>query len=182
MTTLESYKKFGLETRGAVGIVLAAGGCAVLLLGLGVIIAEGTTGAFGLEGAAPVMILLFFFVFGAALLLSGIRRFLKDKERVDGLKEAYENGRFVMADIAGVRPGISETTGDNMFTGVSYRRAYTVECRYTDPAGETRVFYSRTFWRDPTDMIVARQVPVYIDRNNEKNCFVDIDRAMGAKG
>jgi len=52
-----------------------------------------------------VMLILFLFLFlapGIALFLIGRRKFLKDKVRVDGLREAYENNRCVMADIMGV--------------------------------------------------------------------------------
>ncbi|MBR4500819.1 MAG: hypothetical protein IKP22_02870 [Clostridia bacterium] len=183
MTTLESYKKFGLEMRGAVGVILMIAGCAVTLLGLAVVIADGTTGQFGLEGEILLIFLLVFFGLGAVLMFSGIRKFLKDKKRVDGLREAYENDRCVMADIAGIVRGTSsEASSDNMFTGVRYRKTYMVECHFRDPdTGRTRVCYSHAFYSDPAGMITARQVPVYIDRNDGNNIYVDIDRVLTAE-
>ncbi len=183
MTTLESYKKFGLEMRGAVGAILTFAGCALTLLGLAVVIADRTTGNFGLEGTALYIFLLVFFGSGIALLFFGIRAFLKDKERVDGLKEACENGRFVMADITGILKGTSSRpSSDNMITGVRYRETYTAECRYRDPdTGEIQICHSRTLYYDPSGMITADQVPVYIDRNNNKNIYVDIDRVLASE-
>ena len=42
----------------------------------------------------------------------------------------------------------------------------------------THIYYSPALYFDPTDLITAKQVPIYIDQNNEKNFFVDIDQAM----
>jgi hypothetical protein len=36
----------------------------------------------------------------------------------------------------------------------------------------------KAIYYDPTELIIAKQVPVYIDRNDEKNFFVDIDQAL----
>ncbi len=180
MTTFESFKKFGLETRGAVGCILTALGCALILLGAIVIAVDQANGSFGLEGAALLIFLLVFAGAGLGLVFAGTRIFLKDKKRVDGLREAYENHRCVMADIADVRAQTSfDKTSNNMFTGTRYREYYLVECRYRDPGtGVIHIYYSRSLYSDPTEMIIARQVPVYIDRNDEENFFVDIDQAL----
>ena len=179
MTTFESYKKFGLETQGAMGGILMIAGCAVTVLGLAVVIVDQVTGNIGLEGWMLPLFLFFFIGPGLALLFFGRRKFLRDKVRVDGLREAYENNRCIMADIVSVRHETSsQKTSDNMFTGVSYREYYVVECRYKDPAGVTHIYYSPAIYYDPTELIIAKQVPVYIDRNDEKNFFVDIDQAL----
>ena len=179
MTTIESFRKFGMETRGFAGCILMAAGGAVALLGLIVCIADQVSGAFGLEGAALIVLLVFFGIaFG--LVFPGVRLFRQDKKRVDGLREAYESGRCVMADIVDVRAQTSsEKSSDNMFTGVRYREYYLVECHYRDPdTGVTHICYSRSLHSDPTERIIAGQVPVYIDPNNAENIFVDIDRAL----
>ena len=179
MTTFESYKKFGLEMDSAMGGILMIAGSAVTILGIVVVIVDQITGNIGLEG---VMTLLFLFLFigpGLALLFIGRRKFLKDKVRVDGLREAYENKRCIMADIVGIHlTTTSQETSNNMFTGVHYREHYNVECRYKDAAGVTHIYYSPALYFDPTDLITAKQVPVYIDQNNEENFFVDIDQAL----
>ena len=179
MTTFESYKKFGLEIEGAMGGILMIAGSAVTILGIVVVIVDQITGNIGLEG---VMTLLFLFLFigpGLTLLFFGRRKFLKDKVRVDGLREAYENNRCIMADIVGIHlTTSSQETSNNMFTGVHYREHYNVECHYKDAAGVTHIYYSPALYFDPTGLITAKQVPVYIDRNNEENFFVDIDQAL----
>ncbi len=65
-----------------------------------------------------------------------------------------------------------------MFTGVHYREYYTVECHYKDPTGVTHIYYSPALYFDPDGLITAKQVPVYIDRNDEKNFFMDIYQAL----
>ena len=179
MTTLESYKKFGLETDGAMGGILMIAGSAIILLGLVVTIVDQFTGDIGLEGWMLLLFMILFFGPGFALLFTGIRKFRKDKVRVDGLREAYENNRCIMADIVGIHSTVSsQETSNNMFTGVHYREHYNVECRYMDAAGVTHIYYSPALYFDPTDLITAKQVPIYIDQNNEKNFFVDSDQAM----
>ena len=179
MTTFESFKKFGLETRGAVGCILTALGGALILLGAIVIAVDQTNRTFGLEGAALIIFLLVFIGAGLGLISAGIHIFLRDKKRVDGLREAYENNRCIMADIVGIHSTVSsQETSNNMFTGVHYREHYNVECRYMDTAGVTHIYYCPALYFDPTDLITAKQVPIYIDQNNEKNFFLDIDQAM----
>ena len=179
MTTLESYKKFGLETDSAMGGIMMIAGSAITILGLVVVIVDLVTKDIGLEGAMLPLFLFLFLAPGFVLLFIGRRKFLKDKVRVDGLREAYENNRCVMADIVDIHlTTTSQETSNNMFQGVSYREYYTIESRYTDPAGVTHIYYSPAIYYDPTGLINAKQVPVYIDRNNEKNFFVDIEKAM----
>ena len=179
MTTFESYKKFGLEMEGAVGGILMLVGGAITILGLVVIIVDQITKNIGLEGVMLALFLFLFIGLGLALIFFGRRKFLRDKVRVDGLREAYENNRCIMADIVGIHSTVSsQETSNNMFTGVHYREHYNVECRYMDAAGVTHIYYSPALYFDPTDLITAKQVPIYIDQNNEKNFFVDIDQAM----
>ena len=157
---------------------MAVGGV-LTVLGLAVAIVDRVTGNFGLEGVMLFIFLLIFIGGGLGMVFFGSHMFLKDKERLDGLREAYENNRCIMADIVNVRHETSsQKTSDNMFTGVSYREYYVVECRYKDPAGVTHIYYSPAIYYDPTELIIAKQVPVYIDRNDEKNFFVDIDQAL----
>ena len=179
MTTFESFKKFGLEMDSAMGGILIIAGSAVTVLGLAAVIVDQVTGNIGLKGA---MLLLFLFLFlapGFVLVSIGVRKFRKDKKRVDGLREAYENNRCIMADIVGVHlTTTNDETSNNIFQGVRHRKYYTIECHYKDPAGVTHIYYSPAIYYDPTGLINAQQVPVYIDRNNEKNFFVDIDRVL----
>ena len=180
MTTFESYKKFGLEMDSAMGGILMIAGTAVTFLGIVVALVDQISGNIGLEGVMLLLFLLFFIGPGLTLIFIGRRKFLKDKVRVDGLREAYENNRCIMADIVGIHSTVSsQETSNNMFTGVRYREYYLVECRYKDPGtGVTHICYSPSLYFDPTGLIVAKQVPVYIDRNNEKNIFVDIYQAL----
>ena len=50
---------------------------------------------------------------------------------------------------------------------------------FRDPAtGKPHICYSQALYCNPAGMITSKQVPVYIDRNNENNLYVDIDRVL----
>ncbi len=179
MTTFESFKKFGLEMDSAMGGILIIAGSAITVLGLAAVIVDQVTRNIGLQGAMLFLFLFLFLAPGFVLVSIGVRKFRKDKKRVDGLREAYENNHCIMADIVGVHlTTTNDETSNNIFQGVRYRKYYTIECHYKDPAGVTHIYYSPAIYYDPTGLINAKQVPVYIDRNNEKNFFVDIDKAL----
>lgn len=181
MTAFESYKKFGVGIRSFAGGVLMSAGGLFSAIGLAFFIADRLNADFfGMEGIIMLFFVLLFVVMGLGMVIFGWRMFSKDKKKLDGLKEAYENNRCIMADIVDVRIETStQKTSDNMFTGVKYREYYMVECRYKEPAtGKTHIYYSPALYFDPTELIIAKQVPVYIDRNDETNFFVDIYQAL----
>ena len=69
MTTNESYKKFGLETRTFVGGILTAVGCGLFVMGLSVFIVDQSTGNFGLEGVPLIFSWVPFWAAALALCL-----------------------------------------------------------------------------------------------------------------
>lgn len=179
MTTFESYKKFGINTSGLLGLALSGMGVIFILIGSAFMIIDRLDSTSGMEGFA-LFLPLGVIVAGLAMVLFGLRAYRKEKKRIDGLKEAYESGHCVMADIIGVRESISKRRVTNIFGTETYaRKQFTIECHGLDPVtGKAHVYFSRAFNYDPTDMITGRQAPVYIDRNNEKNFFLDIDKAL----
>ena len=180
MTTFESFKKFGIGPRCFIGGVMMVLGGVFTVLALVVTIVDRVTGNFGLDGEMLLIFLLIFLGLGIGMAFFGSRMYFREKKQVDGLREAYENNRCIMADIVDIhKQTSSQETSNNMFTGVSYRDYYVIECRYKDPAtGKTHIYYSPGLYFDPTGLITAKQVPVYIDKNNEENFFVDIYKAL----
>ena len=178
MTTMESFKKFGMEPRGVIGCALMGLGVFLALIGLAVVIVDRVTGKFGLEGVILIAVLLIFIGGGAGLFIAGRNNYLQDKKRIKALTEAWETRRCVMADIVSIREETSsEKTSDNMFTGVSYRKYYVVECHYTDPDGVVHIYY-RNLYHDPTGKIKGTQVPVYYVPGDDKLIYVDIEQVM----
>ena len=104
------------------------------------------------------------FAVGLGLLLSDIRRRTR-------MRRAYENGHYVMARITGVH----EQRNVNM----NGRSPTVVECHYTDPdTGIVHVYHSRYLYTDLSDLLQSDQVPVYIDRMDDRVGFVDIDAVL----
>lgn len=162
----ESNKKFGWTARCIVGMVFAPIGLLFLILGVALWLRHAGPRpgdpdtflyVFGGEG-------LLFLAVGGGLLYADVRR-----RRI--MRRAYEDGHYVMAQIAGVQ------VRANVNTAKGHPRV--VECHYTDPAtGVTHVIFSRYLNFDPTGMFTSPEVPVYVDRETDKPVFVDIDAVL----
>ncbi len=86
-------------------------------------------------------------------------------------KRLKENGELIYADYV--------ETIINISYSVNGRHPYKIICEWTNPLdGEEYTFKSKNIWSNPEDIIEERnikQFPVYIDKNNKKKYFVDID-------
>ena len=106
---------------------------------------------------------LLFFVLGVIFLIVE----LKKKLRNDKLLNA---GNYVMAQIMEVSLNYNVT--------VNRRHPYIVRCRYEDMYGNVHIFKSRDLFFDPTDLLKVRLVKVYVDGENYKHYYVDIDGVL----
>lgn len=86
-------------------------------------------------------------------------------------KRLKENGELIYADYV-------ETIINTSYS-VNGRYPYKIICEWTNPVdSEEYMFKSRNIWSNPEDIIEEKnikQFPVYIDKNNKKKYFVDID-------
>lgn len=86
-------------------------------------------------------------------------------------KRLKENGELIYADYV--------ETIINISYSVNGRHPYKIICEWTNPLdGEEYTFKSKNIWSNPEDIIEERnikQFPIYIDKNNKKQYFVDID-------
>ena len=160
-------KKYGWTVRGILGFVFAPMG--LLFLTLGLLFWYFRVGD---EPEDPEIFLYVFGGMGAAFLLIGLILLGMDLYRRARLRRAYEGGYCVMAKIA----------GRNTVESVSFhngRHPCVVECHYTDPAtGTVHVFYSRYLNIQVWDLLKADEVPVYLDRMDQRVGFVDIDAVL----
>ena len=86
-------------------------------------------------------------------------------------RRAIEQGEYVMADVAGSDAVSSVRTGQSV--------PWRLECHYTDPAtGTVHVWFSRMLTFNPHDMIKTDKIPVYLDRDDPKYAFVDVDAVL----
>ena len=77
---------------------------------------------------------------------------------------------------------MAKIAGKQSVENVSFhngRHPCVVECHYTDPAtGTVHVFYSRYLTVQVGDLLQADEVPVYLDRMDQRVGFVDIDAVL----
>ena len=159
-------RKFGWTEKGILGMIFSPLGAFFLLLGL-VLYSAGA----GHQPEDPMIFLSTFGGMGGAFLLTGLILLGVDIRRRNAMRRALDSGDYVLASIAGVQQRLNVNTGGS--------HPCVVECHYKNPdTGETHVFFSRYLYFDPSDMFTAREVPVYLDRTNEKIAFVDIDAVL----
>ena len=159
-------KKYGWTIKAIVGIVFLPLGFIFL-----VISAFFRHFNIGEQSEVPGILLFAFGGMGAVFSLAGLGLLLSDLRRRALLRRAYEDGNYVMAQIASV----------NMQKNVNIngKNPYVVECHYTEPfTGIVHVYYSRYLYIDVGDLLQSDQVPVYIDRMNDSIGFVDIDAVL----
>lgn len=106
---------------------------------------------------------LLFFVLGLIFLIMEFgKKFRNDK--------LLKSGNYVMAEIFEVELNYNVT--------VNMRHPYAVRCRYQDSYGNVHIFKSRNLLFDPTDLFKDQMVKVYVDGENYKNYYVDIDEIL----
>lgn len=163
---MNEKKKFGWTAKGIVGMIFTPLGALFLLLGVALWHFKA-----GREPQDPAIFLYVFGGEGALFLLIGAGLLYSDARRRRIMRRAYEDGRYVMAKIAGIR------VQTNVTTGRGHPRV--VECHYADPdTGIVHVCFSRYLYFDPTGLLTADEAPVYIDRESGKPVFVDIDAVL----
>ena len=106
---------------------------------------------------------ILFFIPGAVMLVLAFRRMYRQKR-------VFQEGECILADFVGAAP--------DMHVTVNGRHPYIAELRGRDPFGGERSFYSDSISRDPTPQLTGRQVPVYIDRFDTGNYYVDLHSVL----
>ena len=163
---MNERKKYGWTAKGIVGMVFLPMG--LMFLTMGILFWYLKVGD---EPEGPKIFLYTFGVMGAVFLAVGLALLLGDIRRRALLRRAYEGGYCVMAQIAGIN--------NQQNVRVNGGSPCVVECHYQDPAtGTVHVYYSRYLYVSVAGLLKSDQVPVYIDRMNEKIGFVDIDAVL----
>lgn len=163
---MNETREFGWTVKGILGMVFTPLGLLYLILG----IVLWHAGA-GDSPDAPQIFLCVFGGVGLVFLLVGGGLLWLDFRRRQAQRFAYEGGYSVMAKIAGVRVQKN--------VRMQHAHPYVVECHYRDPdTGVVHVCFSRYLYFDPTDLLTADQVPVYLNRQDGKTVFVDIDAVL----
>lgn len=160
---MERKAKTGLSALLIVGSVFTILGAVFLATGMIVYYALKEE-----EGAILFLLIfggigLLFFILGLIFLIVVAQK----KARSDKLLNA---GNYVMAEIHEVAL--------NYNVAVNRRHPYIVRCRYQDMYGNVHIFKSRDLYFDPTDLFKDQMVKVYVDGENYKRYYVDIDEVL----
>ncbi len=119
----------------------------------------------------PVIFLCVFGGIGLSFLAVGLGFAAAEHRRRAGIRRVLDGGEYVMARIVGV-----QRRGQVQVNGV---HPYVAECHWHNKdTGEVHVYFSRYLYYDPTDLFTADEVPVYVDRMNDKVYYVDIDAVL----
>lgn len=85
-------------------------------------------------------------------------------------KRLISDGNYLLANISGVQVNYS--------VNVNGRCPYVVECNYQDLDGTVHIFRSKDIFYDPTNLFTGDMVKVYVDKDNYKKYYVDIDSVL----
>ena len=124
------------------------------------------------------LLLLMFPGFGIIFFTIGVTGFLIKSRNKKLEKFLKENGDVIYADYV-------ETILNRSYS-VNDRHPYRIICEWNNPLDNKKyIFKSKNIWINPEDIIIERdiqQFPVYINRDNMKKYFVDIDILENKEG
>ena len=159
---MERKAKIGFDGMLIVGIVFAIVGPILIAVGISVFLAfpgEGNIICLSVYGSMG----LIFLAIGLVFLVIKIRR----KQRCNRL---LQSGSYIMAEIV--------ETKINYNVRINGKSPYVVECQYWDMAGNVHIFKSRCLYFNPESLFKDRMVRVYVEGDNYKNYYVDIDEVL----
>lgn len=145
------------------GIVFSLIG-AILLIVVAILLSTGVAKMTGYFIIIPFSVVggTFFFI-GIIFCIVTVR-----KEKI--ARRLMENGNYIMAQITEVVPNYNVT--------VNGRSPYVVYCQYQDITGTVHIFRSRDIFFDPETLFKSEHVRVYVDNDNFKKYYVDIDEIL----
>lgn len=164
-----SKPKFSLSATDIIGLIFAPMGLVFIIIGAVITVSAGS-GKVQVDGDPKLFIAIFggigalFFILGGIFLALMIRR-RSIHNRL------FSQGCYVLAQVTSVLPNYS--------IRVNGRCPYIAECSYTDPnTGVLHIFRSRNIYFDPTAIAMDAMVPVYVDPDNFRHYYVDIDSVL----
>lgn len=162
--------RFKLPVEGVVGLVFAPIG--LLFLWIAFWGARAVRNGGMLAGFQnPTVFKWAFFGFGALFTLIGGACLYTAYKAIRTQKHAFENGRCIYADFIG--------TEEDMHVTVNGRHPYIAVLQYTDESGRLLEFRSSSMMQDPTAQLAGQLVPVYVDRDDPENYYVDLQSVLG---
>ena len=161
---MDRKRKFGWSGYGIVGMIFLPMGLFFIALGL----LLWRTGAGDTE-TENLILLCVLGGQGVIFALAGAICLMKDIRRRRGMQEAIDQGYYILAKVAGT------TVQTNV--SMNGRHPCVVECQAMQD-GVLHIYRSRYLYFDPTAVLDGREVKVYINRNDPKQYYVDIDELL----
>ena len=163
---MEAKKKLGWSEFGIVGFIFLPLGLIFLILGICLWAAKA-----GHDPNDPKIFLCVFGGMGLLFTLIALGLLSVDLRRRAGMRRAINNGEYVMAKVTGVQAKTN--------IRINGSSPWVVECQYQDPStGAVHVFHSRPLRFNPSELVLEKEVPVYINRFEPKETYVDIDAIL----
>lgn len=159
--------KVGVNAVFIVGLVFTVIGAIFLVLGI--IMGIGLRRELGID-AIPFLFSfggmgLLFFVLGLVFLIT-----LGNKKKTS--QRLLDNGNYVVAEIFDISQEYNVM--------VNGRHPYIVNCKYEAMDGTVHIFKSRYLYFNPETLLKNNVVRVYVDNDNFKKYYVDIDEVLPA--
>ena len=161
----EKKVKVGLNAVGIVGIVFTIIGAIFLVLGIVM--------GIGLRSEMGVGSIAFLFAFGGMGLLFftlGLVFLITLGNQKKNAKRLLENGNYVIAEIFDI--------SQNYNVSVNNKHPFIVSCKYEAMDGVVHIFKSRYLYFNPEPLLKNNVVRVYVDNDNFKKYYVDIDEVL----
>ncbi|MGN1179803.1 MAG: hypothetical protein ACI4SD_01215 [Suilimivivens sp.] len=160
---MERKSKTGLSALLIVGSVFTIVGAAFLAIGLIIYCALK-------EEEGVILFLLIFGGIGLLFFILGLIFLIVVAQKKIRSDKLLNSGNYVMAEISEVDLNYNVT--------INRRHPYIVRCRYQDRYGNVHIFKSRDLLFDPTDLFKDQMVRVYVEGENYKHYYVDIDEVL----
>ncbi len=139
------------------------------IIGIVYILVGSFVGAQHISGDAAIFRIVFCGL-GAILLVVGIICLCLEFSKRSRCNRLINSGQYIMAEI-------SEIT-KNYAVRVNNRHPYVVICRYQDMYGNIHTFRSRNLNFDPASLLKDHMVRVYVEGENFRHYYVDIDEVL----
>lgn len=140
-----------------------------IIIGTIYILVGSFVGAQSVEGD-PVIFKGVFCGLGAIFLIVGVICLGLEISKIIRCNRLINSGQYIIAEITEVAM--------NYAVSVNRRHPYVVRCRYQDMYGNIHTFRSRNLNFDPAPFFKDQVVKVYVEGENFKHYYVDIDGVL----
>lgn len=159
---MERKAKFEMNTISILGIIFFCMGIVFMAFGIGFTALS--------QDEMGLVFLWSFGGTGLSFLLIGIVFLLITVKKKSIHTRLLQSGSYILAEISGV------TLNYNI--RVNGKSPYVVECRYQDGSGNVHIFKSSCLFFDPYPLLKSQTVKVYVEGENYKHYYVDIDEIL----